>query len=145
MHRYYGERRMQCRTRAFWSALTLFYVFTILCATYFGREPSVREVQGKIFWTVEKAVETGNWIYWYFIVGNILLFVPLGFILYYLFAGNWWLGILICLLFSCVIETLQYITATGLCELDDLVHNTLGGALGVWVAYGLRIFMRHRL
>lgn len=32
--------------------------------------------------------------------------------------------------FSVIIEVLQYVTHTGLCETDDVIHNTIGVLLG---------------
>lgn len=37
-------------------------------------------------------------------------------------------------LLSSVIEMIQGISAIGLCELDDVVSNTIGGMLG-WLVY----------
>lgn len=62
---------------------------------------------------------------------NIWLFVPLGAILYNLCTSRK------ILLFpfgaSLLIEALQYLTRTGMCELYDLISNSLGGVIG----YGL--------
>lgn len=125
-------------TRGTWAAALVFYTFTILCATYFGREPSdSQRARWDIFWTVQAALETGKWEYWYYLVGNVLLFVPFGFILANLLKGKFrgirsvWLSFL----FSVLIEGTQYYTRTGLCELDDVIHNTLGGFLGVLAAW----------
>lgn len=120
------------RYRKWWISVTVFYIFTILCATCFGREISIPKAQWRIFWTLVAALRTGEWKYWYFIIGNILLFAPLGFLLCQLFGRSRCQIriVLLCLLFSCIIEAIQYITGTGLCEFDDIFHNTLGGGLG---------------
>lgn len=135
VQRYKGEKKKMYRYREWWIVSVIFYVFTILCATYLGREVSESEVQWRLFWTLKAAWMTGEWKYWYFIIGNILLFVPLGFLLCHLFRRKWQYGwsILLCLLFSCIIEMIQYFTGTGLCELDDVFHNTLGGGVGVFL------------
>lgn len=132
--------------RGYWIAATVFWVFTILCATYFGRETSENpEAKWQLFWTLEAAIRTGAWRYWYFIVGNIFLFVPLGFVLMHVTGQKhrivWCIGL--CFFLSVLIEALQYITGTGLCELDDVMHNTLGGGIGVLLAEGFRAFSRH--
>lgn len=46
-------------------------------------------------------------------------------------------AVLICCGVSLLIEMLQYVTGLGLCELDDVVSNTLGGFIGVMTAIGL--------
>ena len=38
--------------------------------------------------------------------------------------------VLICGLFSCAIEGIQFATGIGLCEADDVFNNTLGGLIG---------------
>lgn len=133
LHRHNREETKRYRYRKVWIAFVAFYVFTILCATYLGREASEPKMQLRLFWTIRAALKTGDWKYWYFIVGNILLFVPLGFLFCNLFRGKWrwkW-SVFLCLIFSCSIEAMQYFTGTGLCELDDVFHNTLGGGIGV--------------
>ena len=64
------------------------------------------------------------------IMQNILLFLPYGSLLK---ANGFKRPILIAALTSLAVELIQYITALGLCELDDLINNTLGAALGVLV------------
>lgn len=132
VQKYRGKKKKEYRCRKWWIIATTFYMFTILCATYLGREPSEPEAQWEIFWTLKKALKTGEWRYWYFIIGNILLFVPLGYLLCHIFNGKcyWVWSVLFCLLFSCIIEAVQYFTGTGLCEMDDIFHNTVGGIIG---------------
>ena len=68
------------------------------------------------------------------IVLNILLFYPLGYLLPYLFPKlKPKHVILIGCLCSIATEATQYLLKMGWCETDDVIHNTLGTALGVWV------------
>lgn len=139
----FRERKMGTSQRkgwGFWIGFTVFYVYTIFCATVFGRVKGRKsEVRTKLLWTLEAALRTGEWSYWYYIVGNILLFIPLGFALMYLLMNrkrkslqrqNLFWSIIMCLILSVAVEGIQYMTGTGLCEVDDLLHNTLGGAIG---------------
>jgi VanZ family protein len=74
---------------------------------------------------------------------NIMLFVPMGYLLPYLFP--WFRArvrirpALACFLISLLMENLQLIFRRGFYDMDDLVSNTLGGILGqflfLWVAY----------
>ncbi len=65
---------------------------------------------------------------------NIMLFVPMGYLLPYLFrrfrARVRYRPVLFCFLLSLLIENLQLIFRRGLYDLDDLLANTLGGFLG---------------
>lgn len=62
------------------------------------------------------------------ILTNVVMFVPVG-----VFAGwLWkWRGLIFAVCLSVAIEILQLITARGLCEFDDVIHNSLGAAIGV--------------
>ncbi len=68
------------------------------------------------------------------IILNILLYVPLRYLLPRLFPKlKAWQVILIGLLSSAATEATQYLFKMGWCETDDVIHNTLGAAIGVWM------------
>lgn len=64
--------------------------------------------------------------------GNIAAFVPFGALLP--LFGRKWRGLLritgLTALFSAAVEIAQLLTRTGICDVDDVILNTLGGALG---------------
>ena len=65
---------------------------------------------------------------------NILLYYPLGYLLPILFPKlKPKHVILIGCLCSIATEAIQYLLKMGWCETDDIIHNTLGTAIGVWV------------
>lgn len=74
---------------------------------------------------------------------NIMLFIPMGYLLPYLFP--WfrkkirYRPALACLVISLIIENIQLVTRRGLYDADDLVSNIIGGIIGqllfVAVAY----------
>ena len=65
---------------------------------------------------------------------NILLYYPLGYLLPILFSKlKPKHAILIGCLCSIATEATQYLLKMGWCETDDVIHNTLGTAIGVWV------------
>lgn len=65
---------------------------------------------------------------------NILLYYPLGYLLAVMSPQlKPKYVILIGCLCSIVTEASQYILKIGWCEMDDVIHNTLGTALGVWL------------
>lgn len=76
------------------------------------------------------------------IVNNILLFVPLGILLYQLYPRI--IILFVPILLSVVIEGIQYLFGLGLCELDDVISNGLGGIIG-FVAGGLTTGIKSRI
>ena len=68
------------------------------------------------------------------VVQNILLYYPLGYLLPILFPQlKPKHVILIGCLCSIATEATQYLLKMGWCETDDVIHNTLGTAIGVWI------------
>lgn len=64
------------------------------------------------------------------VIMNIVLGIPIGALLPGTLKTRFLQTVLCGLLFSIVIECLQLFTHTGLCEVDDIIHNTIGTALG---------------
>lgn len=66
---------------------------------------------------------------------NIAFFYPFGFLLSGLDAPflqkRKWLIIIFALTFSLCIEALQYLFHLGYAEVDDMIHNTFGSAIGI--------------
>lgn len=76
-------------------------------------------------------------VFLYLFIGNLIWFVPLGFLLPLLTkakASTIFYGFLL----SLYIEVSQYIFGTGVSEVEDLILNTLGTAIG----YGLFLLLR---
>ena len=61
---------------------------------------------------------------------NILLFIPLG----YIIGG--WRSLIIGFVLSGLIEAVQYYAHIGYCEMDDIFNNTLGAGIGVGIKAG---------
>ena len=61
------------------------------------------------------------------IISNIPLFIPFGVIAGYIWK---WKSILLAAGFSSVIELVQLMSRRGLFEFDDIIHNTIGTAIG---------------
>ncbi len=65
---------------------------------------------------------------------NMILFVPVGYLLPYTF--HWFRArvrvrpVLFCLMLSFLVENLQLITRRGMYDFDDIISNTLGGWIG---------------
>lgn len=101
-------------------ALVALYIFSILWVTLFSREPMTVRIFRGLFWEARMG-------YWWDIVLNILLFIPLGFLL----GDKGWKAILYGFLLSAFIELIQYIAVLGYCEADDVLNNTIGAIVGV--------------
>ena len=108
--------------------LIALYIFFILWVTVFSREPMTTRTFRGLFWEIEMG-------YWNNIIQNILLFIPLGFLI----GGK--RGIIAGVLLSIGIELTQYIAVLGYCELDDVLNNTIGAAIGalLYKKFGKRI------
>lgn len=65
--------------------------------------------------------------------GNIAFFVPVGVLAYVVF-GRAWKAVAFGAALSLAMEAGQYVFALGLTDIDDLIMNTLGAAVGVGVA-----------
>jgi glycopeptide antibiotics resistance protein len=65
-----------------------------------------------------------------FTIANVIMFIPVG-----VLAGRvWrWKGLWVAAGLSIVIELLQFITARGLCEFDDVFHNMIGAVIGIGI------------
>ena len=105
--------------------LATLYILIVLWITLFSRTPGTVRLFRGLFWEIEMG-------YWGDIALNILLFVPLGFL-----VGNKRI-ILIGLLLSAGIELTQFVFELGVCELDDVLNNTIGAAVGCLIATLLR-------
>lgn len=109
-------------------------IFIIFCSTVIYRE-TLPEPHYKFmpFWSY-KAIGEGDDMCFVEVFLNIILFIPVGFLACGLrrMNGLWKVAFLGCII-SCTIESLQLGLQRGVCELDDVFHNTLGSIVG----YGL--------
>lgn len=111
--------------------LPISYVVFILYETLMFRESGDARTNFVLFsyagkFLKEQSVRVG-------VINNIWLFIPLGTGLYRWFQKKWVL--LIPFVMSVAIETTQYITGLGIAEFDDVFGNTVGGWIGVLVAW----------
>ena len=64
------------------------------------------------------------------ILANVIMFLPVGVLVGWIWR---WRGLWVAAGLSAAIEILQLITARGLCEFDDVIHNMVGAAIGVGI------------
>ena len=68
------------------------------------------------------------------IFGNILIFVPFGFLgIVFPKLNQFWILILDFLFAIIIVESLQYFTRLGVFDIDDVILNTVGVAIGFWI------------
>ena len=70
-----------------------------------------------------------------FILGNIILFVPLGFFALFCFEGSMKDTLLICLLVAIGVEMIQLLQPLMMTNIDDVFLNMLGGFMGILLSY----------
>ncbi|WP_273835845.1 VanZ family protein [Guptibacillus sedimenti] len=113
--------------------LALFYA-TLFIYNYYPYGKSVNLV---LFDSIKLMWESGSyWLILKNIIGNILLFMPLGFLMPLVSKkGKSFLIIgIIGFLTSTIIELLQYFVAHRIFDIDDILLNALGALVG-YVAY----------
>lgn len=110
----------------------IFEVIMIFCVTLLGRERGEMRWEYIPFASWHAVLTGGNMALLVQIIGNVLLFVPLGFLLPCCFVRyrRYRCTILSAAFLSLVIELIQGIAQIGLFEADDIIHNALGAWLG---------------
>lgn len=66
------------------------------------------------------------------VIGNVIMFLPFGVLVESIFYPDFCMGrnVILGLAFSMSIECIQYLTGTGVFQLVDMVHNTVGAVMG---------------
>ena len=118
---------------AFTLPLLVFYLAFVSTITIIDRVPSkIARYKLELFWSY-KAIANGTVKliaenFW-----NVVLFMPVGFLMAGLFRRHRaaWPAMLISAALSALLELTQLKTHRGLFELDDIFHNTLGALIGI--------------
>lgn len=106
------------------------YISTILYVTIISREHSLcAEFVIIPFWSYYNAI-LGDKNLFFEILKNIVLFFPLGVILY-LLTKKIKLSLFCVVSLSVFVEILQLMTHRGLFEFDDIISNSIGGMMGI--------------
>ena len=125
-----------------WAAVLSGYIFFVVAVTLLIRSPEDTRYELVLFWSWKVVFKRWPLSEWRRnllrqILLNIAMFIPIGFMIGRITG---WKSILISFGFSLLIELTQLFTGRGLFEFDDLIHNTLGAAIG----FGLLILTRKR-
>ncbi|WP_020617860.1 VanZ family protein [Paenibacillus daejeonensis] len=121
--------------------VSFLYLFVVMGAVLLNRHPGVESVQLQPFHSYRLAWHYWSVKEWRNVILNILMFVPIGFLLPLWSARlrRFWLAGLLAFGFSLLIELTQLLTGRGVLETDDLIGNTVGGLIG----YGLGMLVIH--
>lgn len=115
------------------------YMILIYCATVIFRECT--EVEGHNFtpfWSYG-AIESGRIDLLAENIMNVVVFVPVGFLLSCVSRHlKWWMVLFFGFGISVSIEALQYFFYKGFSEVDDVIHNTIGCAIGIMMVAVLK-------
>ena len=112
--------------------ISIVYAVILLGAVFLNRSGLYGNINLKLFSSYKEAYNTMQMYLFRNIVLNILLFVPLGFLLpiYSDKLKKAYKVVGIGLAVTTIIEIIQYITKLGIFEIDDILNNTLGTLIG---------------
>lgn len=120
--------------------LTILYLAALIYLTFFSRrrrhsyEHEKNLIPFQVFRDFRRISDIGVFNYFSNLIGNILLFVPMAFVFISIFRIYKLSTILILsFLLSLAIESLQYIFEVGYADVDDIILNVTGAALGYYL------------
>ena len=129
----YHNRKIRINTLFFLYIIAVISVTFIVRETMVLRTPENRGVILQPFREFEAMMNGAHFFWFKQIFLNILLFVPFGILLPMM--SRCFKNPIITMVFGCLfsgtIEIMQYITGRGLTEVDDVITNTIGAAVGV--------------
>ena len=133
----------------YWRGHFLLFIWFSSCIFCFSRRSWGELILTGITIIIRRFIVYRRTLGWFAVLsnllGNVLAFVPFGMILPMLTpkCRNFFHIVLLGFDFSLFVETIQLISKVGSFDVDDLILNTLGGALG-YLAYRLirRYFRR---
>lgn len=139
-----GKKRLSKKQAAVGS-LFIIYIIMVLGVTFLSRGSHFKgSLNLRLFSSYKEAWNEFSFRAWQYIILNIFMFMPFGFLLpllherfqrfHYTLIGT--------LLFTAFIEVSQLITGAGIFELDDIFNNTLGGIIGYGIIMAIILVFR---
>ncbi|MCC8082162.1 MAG: VanZ family protein [Lachnospiraceae bacterium] len=121
--------------RAFLKAMLVSWFISVIFTTLVIRKPTdLIKVNLMPLWSWRDLIVNHNMISLQEIILNIILFIPGGILLHFLYRVKPKFAFLTGFIFSALIETLQLITHRGFFEWDDMLHNGFGCLMGAFFA-----------
>ncbi|ACT01863.1 VanZ family protein [Paenibacillus sp. JDR-2] len=77
------------------------------------------------------------------VIGNILIFIPLGVYLP-LFKNNYITNVLSVVTLSLFVEIIQGLLGIGTADIDDIILNSIGGWIGLFIYKLIHFILRHK-
>ena len=139
-----GTKKLKASKILLWG-IFLIYTVIVLGATFIHRTPVMYEnINLHIFssyikvWNRFSLLELRN------IIFNILMFLPIGFVLPLLFkkCEKFYITYFLGLCMTISIEVLQLISKRGIFEIDDIINNTLGCMIGYGIVMVFLLFSK---
>ena len=126
-----GTKKLKVSKVVLWSIFFI-YMIIVLGATIGDRTSGYESVNLHLFSSYKEAYNNFSLGEWRNIILNILMFVPIGFIMPLLLkkCENWYITYLVGFGITLFIEILQLISKRGIFEIDDIINNTLGCVIG---------------
>lgn len=121
----------------------ILYTAIVICITVACRHHYVLGIKYIPFWSYS-AINEGKTHLLAENIMNVVAFIPIGIMLAIGFRKLKWRQVAIVgCVFSVIIEFLQFYFERGQCEIDDVIHNSLGCALGYSIVRTAYIAIRH--
>jgi glycopeptide antibiotics resistance protein len=128
----FGIKKGLKKSQIFYFCLLVFWIVTVITLTVLCRGTRTRlKYDLTPFWSWRSAF-SGNRRGFLMVAENILLLMPIGFLLPLTDRDRWKMGrtVLTGFLFSLGVELCQFLLKRGQFEVDDLINNTLGVLIG---------------
>lgn len=150
------------KRRVIWLTIFITYITLLIYFLFFsdtfGRQVAYDEyrynlmpfAEIKRFYT--KVRDTNYLMFFINIIGNVVLFVPFGFLFSLIYSKGGlkhqkkilWVTLLVSILLCLLIELLQLVTKVGVFDVDDIIMNTTGTLIGYIVFRVSLSFARRR-
>ncbi len=117
-------------------SILLFYAFLLMDTVFFARDAR-QSINLVPFDMIKQHGFTLN------VWGNIIMFIPIGLYLSNFLKGTKWGKVLVGIVgASLSIEVLQYVFKRGSSDIDDLILNTAGGLIGVFIYLVFKVLFK---
>lgn len=117
--------------------LLIMYLVLIYCCTIIFRNTEIKDIHLMPMWSYYCILQ-GKIDFICDVLLNVALFIPLGFLVGVYAGANKLIRVVIFTFFlSGGVETAQYFFHKGVPEIDDVLHNIVGGIIG----YGFVVFL----
>lgn len=121
-----------------WGGIVAFVVLALNETVFSRPAKEAYQYNLRLFWSYEAIMNGRNDLIKEHYL-NVALFILLGMLIWFaLGQRKWWRALVFGCAVSMLIEVMQLVLKRGLCEFDDVMHNTLGCMIGYVVMKGGR-------